>query len=255
MAHNLSLVIDGMDLNNANHRHGYFEVDDIDGWWKAPAKKSRDEARPSDDGDFDALDFYEARYVTIRGAFVAKDAADRWQGADIISALLSGGPAMMTVSIDGQAQWAIVKLVDQADADWTATMLLEYSLQVKAVDPRKFGDREVFTTSTSSGSVSVYQRGRYKATPVLTISGNMPGGYRISKGGKSNSVIAALGSSQIHELDLATGILRINGAVVTGGLNDYQWNTIAPGLGQNVSISPLTTGSGTMAIEVTDTYI
>lgn len=244
-----------MELNNPNHHHGYFEVDGIDGWWKAPTRKTRDEARPNADGDFDSLDYYEARYITIEGAFVAKGPADRWEGADIISALLSGGPAVMMVRADAQVQWAVVKLVEQSDAEWTAPTLFEYSLQVKAVDPRKFGERHVFTASTGGNSVSVYQRGRYKATPVLTINGNFPGGYRISKGGLNVSVTAALGSTQIHEIDLATGILRINGAVATGGLNDYQWNVINPGLGQTVSITPLTTGTGNVAIEVTDTYI
>ncbi|WP_411732190.1 hypothetical protein [Paeniglutamicibacter sp.] len=254
MAHELSVIIDGMELNNPNHRHGYFEVDDIDGWWKAPTRKTRDEARPNADGDFDSIDYYEARYITIRGAFVAKGPADRWEGADILSALLSGGPALMAVRADGQAQWAMVKLVEQADADWTAPTLLEYSLQVKAVDPRKFGDREFFSASTAS-SVSVYHRGRYKATPVLTISGNMPGGYRITKGGKSVSVTTVLGASDTHTIDLATGILRINGAVATGGLNDYQWNVINPGAGQTVAIAPLTTGTGTVVLEVVDTFI
>ncbi|GGJ74373.1 hypothetical protein [Glutamicibacter ardleyensis] len=255
MAHDLSLIIGGMELNNPSHRNGYFEVDDIDGWWKAPSRKTRDESRPNADGDFDSVDHFESRFVTIKGAFAAKSPGDRWAGADILSSLLSGGSEIMTVRADGQAQWARVKLVDNSDMDWTAYKLLEYSIQVKAVDPRKFGGAEVFTATAGGSSVGVFQRGTYPATPILTISGTMPGGYRITKGGKTVSVTAPLTASQIHTLDLSTGILRIDGAVATGGLNDYQWNTIAPGLAQNVALAPLTTGTGALAIEVTDTYM
>jgi hypothetical protein len=254
LADDLSVMIDGMELNDPNHRHGYFEVDDIDGWWKAPSRKSRDEARPNADGDFDSLDYYAPRFITIKGAFAAKGPADRWEGAGILSALLSGGPAVMSVRADGAQQWATVKLVEQADADWTAYKLLEYSLQVKAVDPRKFGESKPFTATTAA-SVSVYQRGRYKATPILTITGSMPGGYRITKGGKSISVTTALGAGTTHTIDLATGILRVNGAVATGGLNDYQWNVINPGAAQTVAIAPLTTGTGTLVLDVLDTFI
>ncbi|WP_345473754.1 hypothetical protein QMQ05_05790 [Glutamicibacter ectropisis] len=244
-----------MELNDPSHRNGYFEVDDIDGWWKAPSRKSRDSSRPNADGDFGSVDNYEARYITIKGAFAAKSSADRWVGADILSSLLSSGPQIMVVRIDGQAQWATVKLVDNPEMNWTAYKLLEYSIQVKAVDPRKYGNAEVFSASVGSAAVTVFQRGTYPSLPVITISGNMPGGYKLTKGGQIVSVTAPLASSQIHTLDMATGILRINGAVVTGGLNDYQWNTIEPGLGQAIALAPLTTGIGTAAIEVTDTYI
>lgn len=253
MANDLSLILDGVELNNPTGRHGYFEVDDIDGWWKTPSRKTRDEARPNSDGDFGSLDHYEARFVTIKGAFAAKSAPDRWAGADQLTALLSRGPAVMAIRIDGQRQWAKVKLVD-FDGNWVAPRLFEYSVQVKAVDPRKFGSTETFTVSTGGASVGVYQRGQYAATPVVTISGNMPGGYRLAKGGKLITIDKPLGAA-VHELDLSTGILRIGGAVTEGGLNKFEWDTIAPGASQGITLTPQTTGTGTAAIEITDTYI
>lgn len=253
LANELSLILDGVELNNPAGRYGYLEVDGIDGWWKAPSRKTRDEARPNADGDYDSIDHYEARYVDIKGAFVAKNDGSRWAGADQLTALLSRGPALLIIRIDGQAQWARVKLVD-FEGEWTAPRLYEYGLKVKAVDPRKYGGTEIFSVSAGASAVSVFHRGTYPASAVVSISGSMPGGYRLTKGGKVVSVDAALGAA-VHELDLRTGILRIGGSVVEGGVNRFEWDTIAPGLGQGITLTPQTTGTGTAGIEVTDTYI
>ncbi|MHC6176245.1 hypothetical protein [Glutamicibacter sp. X7] len=254
MANDLSVIIDGLELNNPHDRYGHLEVDDIDGWWKAPSRKTRDEARQTADGDYTSIDYFEARFVTLKLAFVAKSDPDRWVGAQRLTSLLSGGPAVMSVRADGIRQWARVKLVDNGDPKWTAYRLFEMTLQVKAVDPRKYDQETEFATSAGGAAAAVYHRGDYPASPILTVTGSMPGGYRIIKGGKVISVDAALGASA-HTIDLDTGILRIGGAVAVGGINRYEWDTIAPGTAQSVTIEPQTTGTATLKLAVTDTYI
>ena len=253
MASDLSLIIGGMQLNDPQYRYGRLEVDDIDGWWNPPSRKNQDLARTNSDGDYGSENHFESRYVSITGAFIAKGDSERWKGANALAALLSTGPKLMTISIDDDVQTAMVKAVDQPELTWLAPRLAEYTIQVKAEDPYKYGERR-YTSVASGAAGTVFHRGTVDAWPNVSISGNMPDGYTVTIGGQSVSVPMGIPSGVTHTIDYRRRRLYINGELFMGAFGAQNFRSIPPGLRTNVSLSA-TTGSGTAGVTVHDTYI
>ncbi|WP_186468037.1 hypothetical protein [Glutamicibacter halophytocola] len=242
-----------MELNDPQYRYGRLEVDDIDGWWNPPSRKNQDSARVNSDGDYGSENYFEARYVSITGAFVAKGESERWKGANALAALLSTGPKLMTVSIDGDVQTAMVKATDQPDLKWLAPRLAEYTIQVKADDPYKYGERREVSVA-SGGSDTVFHRGTVGAWPSVALSGSMPDGYTVTIGGQSVSVPMGLASGESHRIDYRRRRLYINGSLFMGAFGSQNFRSIPPGLRTAVSLSA-SSGSGTAEVTVNDTYI
>ena len=253
MAKDLSLIIDGMELNDPQYRYGRLEVDDIDGWWNPPSRKTNDTARSNGDGDYGGENHFESRYVSITGAFIAKGESERWKGAGELAALLSTGPKLMTISIDDDVQTAMVKATDQADLSWVAPRLAEFTIQVKADDPYKYGERR-YTSVASGAAGTVFHRGTVDAWPSVTISGNMPDGYAVTIGGQSVSVPMGVPSGVTHTIDYRRRRLFINGDLFMGAFGSQDFRPVPRGLRTSVSLSA-TSGSGTAGVTVYDTYI
>lgn len=103
----------------------------------------------------------------------------------------------------------------------------------------------------SGTDVYVRNRGTIPTAPVITVTGNMPGGYTIyGPGGRVYQVTASLAPGQVDVIDMSVGALRRNGVIVTGvyGSRVDVW-TIAAGARQNQALLPAA-GSGSMTVEV-----
>ncbi|XAZ30676.1 hypothetical protein AAHB34_16145 [Paenarthrobacter ureafaciens] len=62
-------------------------------------------------------------------------------------------------------------------------------------------------------------------------------------------------SGQPHSIDFGTGRLRVNGNIVAGGLGWGFKPLITPGIPTALAIEPITTGTGSVTLTLTDTYI
>ncbi|WP_434922941.1 hypothetical protein ACR9WD_05990 [Glutamicibacter sp. PAEs-4] len=242
-----------MELNDPNHRHGYFEVDEIDGWWNPPSWRNTDEARALNHGDMSSESFLEARYITIRGAFAAKARNDRWEGANIIAALLASGARRLVVRADSQILWADVKAVDQASAVWVAPLLMEYTLQLKANDPFRYGEAHSYDLASGS-EISVFHFGTTEAWPVVTVMGSMPDGYTLSYRSQTVSVPMGIPSGVTHRIDFKNRRLYVNGEVFFGAFGSTGFRPVPSGPRTAFGLS-CPSGSGTAVVSVTDTYI
>src|SRR5690606_2498931 len=89
-----------------------------------------------------------------------------------------------------------------------------------AADPRTFGESRTFGPVATATSVATYHYGNFPATPVFTVAGSSPGGYEVQgQGGRRYIVTRPLAHGDPHIIDLATGLLRVGGAVVYGGVS------------------------------------
>ncbi|MGP5391281.1 hypothetical protein [Glutamicibacter arilaitensis] len=228
----------------------------FDGWFDSPERKSRDEARDDDDGDFEAEDFYQSRMISIEGRLKTRNHEMLHEAAGRISSLLHRGPGLLHVGGHGVAQSATVKLAGavRCKAAPGTDDYLNWQLRLKAIDPYKYGEKRDYQGSVGS-HFDVFHRGTVPAWPLITVSGSMPGGYEVMLAGNLIEVTRSLTAGETHTIDTRTGLLRVNGAVVSGGLGTNEMFRIQAGTTQSLYSVPRTTGSGTVKIDVTDTYI
>jgi hypothetical protein len=133
--------------------------------------------------------------------------------------------------------------------------LAQWQVRIKFNDPRKYGDTREWSASVGNNAAGIHHRGNYNAVPRFTVAGNMPGGYRLTIKGQVFNVTQPLVPGQPHSIDYGTGRLRIGGAIVHGGLGWGFTPLITPGVPTVLAIEPLTSGTATATVSVTDTYI
>lgn len=226
------------------------------GWFGGVTPRFDAPDRPTSHGSFDAPGFLSGRIVSITGTILGSSESMLDALVEELGGLLAdGGESVLTVQDgSGDVTYARVRLGAETtierfgDGSHTAA----YQVQFRAADPRRYGEARTFT----GASVVPYQRGNFPATPEVTVSGTFPGGYRIGYGGAEFIVSAALASGQSHVIDMRTGWVRRNGVVLPGAATRAELFTVKKGRQTlAMSVSPRTTGSGSLSVEVHDTYV
>jgi hypothetical protein len=130
-----------------------------------------------------------------------------------------------------------------------------WQVRIKFNDPCQYGDTRTWEAAVGANAGGIFHHGNYNAVPRFLVVGNMPGGYRLTIKGQVFTVTKPLVAGQPHSIDYGDGRLRIGGAVVHGGLGYGFTPFVTPGLSTALSIEPLTTGTATVTLTLTDTYI
>lgn len=234
-------------------REGEWITEKLTGWYEPPASKGSEEERALAPGDYDAQLYDAARLVTVDGILLHNGRGDAVQAMERLSAAVSLDSRALTVTDFGLTRFANVK---RLGIDYTnvTTRAIRWQIRLKATDPYKYGEKKAFSGAVGN-AFDVFQRGTTPAWPLITVTGSMPGGYEVMIGGKLIEVTRALTSGNPHTIDTRTGILRVNGSVAINGLGIAELFQINPGLPQSIYSLPKTTGTGTLKVEVTDTYI
>jgi len=210
--------------------------------------------RPRADGDFESQIDYEPRLITFTGRVVSSNHGYLHQAAGILAALPFRGKKKFLVDGHGPTQWATVDPRGKVSTTFPTDTRLEFQIPLEAIDPFKYG--ESYSPSGAVGAgFDVFHRGTVPALPVVTVAGSLPGGYELSLGGRLVSVSRAVTSGSPHTVDMATGILRVGGSVARGGFEYSELLSVDPGLPQNFYSVARTTGSGTVTVRFSDTYI
>ena len=251
MSEHKSVILNGQILHG-NDRLGHWRTTQTEGWTDSPPVKNQDTARPQDDGDHDLPVRYAARPVTLGGRVICSSEAAAIATMNRITGLVQG-KVRLEIMDQGEATWADVKLTDKVLAKRTGR-LVRFQYQLRAPDPRRYGDPNPFTVATGA-PITASHRGNYPATPRFTVTGSMPGGYTITVDGWDYEVDLALTSGTPHVIDYRDGYLRINGAIRQDSLGNTNLRKVPGGPGVGVGLYPTTTGSGTAAMVLLDTYI
>jgi hypothetical protein len=225
--------------------------DGFSGWDSGTDSKGQTISRDDAHGDYDMPVFRQSRIVSISGQALAD--SDRrlvHMGAQVTGLGSSGELLRITVEHHGLITWADGRVVSQTQWDERGGHgVADYQIQFRFADPRKFGE----TASFGSGAPA-FHYGNFPATPQITVSGSMPSGYTVNgPDGKRFVVTRALVGGSPHAIDMETGLLRVNGALVYGGVSVA--NTWAIPAGRSVTHSLNGSGSGVLAVKVADTYV
>ncbi|MCS4275341.1 hypothetical protein M2390_000502 [Mycetocola sp. BIGb0189] len=218
------------------------------GWTDGGSLRSTRSDRPLGHGQFDAPGYLNARVLTFSGHALADSAADLDQLRYQLTSVLNGGQlGRVTVAYEGKTLWANCRL-ESAKCEPMASdpSVGDFLIQLVCPDPRKYGDTREF----SAGQLA-FHRGNAEAYPVFTIKGPTIGGYTLSgPDGKQWVVPVPMPSTETHTIDMATGVLRVNGQVRYGlAVRSDMWSI--PG-GTKVAHS---VNGGTLTVRLTDTEI
>ncbi|WP_285240058.1 hypothetical protein [Pseudarthrobacter sp. MEB009] len=240
----------GRTLSGAD-RFGHWSCDVPDGWFDSPESKGEQADRPNADGEHDLPIYNQSRLVTFDGLLHAKSHEVLHDAGIFLTAAMQG---RAQVAGHGATQWADGKKNGRIRFRPITATLATWQVPLKFVDPRKFGELRKFV-ATPGGDATAFHRGNYDAKTVVTVSGSMPGGYRLGVGGLAFVITRPLLPSVPHVIDYNDGRLRINGLVVHGNITESFTPGIKPGTPTVVSLTATTTGTGTASFAVYDTYI
>lgn len=232
-----------------------FELDEdgIDGWHGGGYDVRRDDTPvPQGHGSFDVPVFLTSRVVTVTGRCVASSQERlAWHRGRLMGTLAQGNSGRIIVEDLGETLWADVRLA--AGTKWTqfgGQPYATFKLSLWSKSPQKYGEGRTF----GSGEAA-FHYGNFPAVPVITVAGTMPNGYTINgPAGKKYVVTAGVTPTDSHIIDMATGILRIDGVPVYGKVSQGDTWAIPPGQAVAMTLAPVS-GAGTISAVVVDTHV
>ena len=232
--------------------HGFvIDPDGLEGLDDGLGVRGDSVARPQAHGDFDVPTFFEPRIVALSGTCVAGSAQKLgWFRDQFKTMLVNGG----RVSFDhlGTVRWGDARLAPGTQpkfkVDSGDSLSARFQIQLKFANPRLFGETRTFAAGTPA-----HHFGNFAATPVHTVTGVNASGYTINgPDGKTFTVSRAVTAGVPHVIDMATGLLKVGGAVVVGAVTSGDLWAIPGG----AQVTHALTGSGlTLSTAVTDTYV
>ena len=241
----------GRTLSGSDRFGEWAVTGELEGWWDSPEVKGDTAERPYQDGEFDLPVYNQARIITVNGNLRTKGHNQLHEAGNFLTASMSG---RLTVAGHGAVQWADAKRNSGVKFTPVTDTFAQWQVRLKCVDPRKFGESKTVAVATGS-PVSVFHRGNYNATPSFVVKGSMPGGYTITVNGWNYAVTLPLVSGKPHTVDYNNGRLYVNGVLAQNSLGNTNTTPIPPGISVGVGLYPMTTGSGTADMTITDTYI
>jgi len=232
-------------------RFGKWVTTSLDGWWDSPEVKGDTEDRPYQDGEFDLPVYNQARLITINGSLHVGNHSHLHEAMNFLTGPIAG---RLQVTGHGSVQWADAKRNSGVKFTPVTDVFAQWQVRLKCVDPRKFGDTKTVAVATGS-PISVFHRGNYNATPSFVVKGSMPGGYTITVNVWNYAVTLPLVSGKPHTVDYNNGRLYVNGVLAQNSLGNTNTTPIPPGISVGVGLYPMTTGSGSADMTITDTHI
>lgn len=231
--------------------------DGFKGWDDGVDMRINDTPFPQAHGSMNFPGYQSARTVSISGKAFADSNPDlRWLRNKLTGVLAGGGLGRIQVDRDGDMTWADCRLASKTKFDEVGgTNTADFQIQLWCPDPRKYGKTRTFVASVGSNAANVHHRGNYDATPRFVVAGSMPGGYTLTLKGQVFNVTEPLVSGHPHSIDYGDGRLRIDGAIVHGGLGYGFTPLVTPGVPTALAIVPATTGTATATLTLLDTYI
>lgn len=234
-------------------RFGEWVVNDgMEDWWGSPDTKGEVVSRPDADGDLDLPVYNQARLLTLSGSLHTDSHDQMHEAAAYLSSSMFG---RFKVQGHGPSLWADARRNSSVRFMPVTDRFAQWQVRLKFVDPRKFGETRTWAASVGASASGVHHRGNYNATPRFVVAGSMPGGYTLTIKGQVFNVTKPLVSGQPHSIDYGDGRLRIGGSIVHGGLGWGFTPLITPGVATVLAIAPITTGTATATLTLTDTYI
>lgn len=232
---------------------------DIPGWYGGPGVRRDSTPRLWTHGQFSERGWREARLVTLQGAVVCDTRAQAAAVLDSVASVLADGTeGLLTVNDpDIGPRWAKVLLAGSPKTMWNGTDTVEFSLDLLAADPRKYGTSTSAATAIAApggglvyplgspappgvldygatgtpGTVALANKGSADTAPVFTVTGDLPNGFTITnvETGRRLVYASAILAGQYLRLDTADGSVKLEGyADRSALLTVRQWTRLSP---------------------------
>jgi hypothetical protein len=244
---NADISLGSLVLNTIDESGVVWVCTNIEGWWNHPEPEVRDIPRGWGDGSYDVRGRYQARVITLEGAFITPDASyvaaarDKLiKNTDLVYVgdwlrtnenptkasyvRLSGRPEIKTVNARGRTEFSIgLRAADPLKYEWYEAQQLGFrsvSIPGASASPVVSGSNTVTNTGTAyapiiiqvtgplTGPASVFNR---TTDELLTIISSLRGVITCTVSNKAlTSNVATLTTSATH------GLLAGDEIVVTG---------------------------------------
>jgi hypothetical protein len=244
---NADISLGNLVLNTIDESGVVWVCTNIEGWWNHPEPEVRDIPRGWGDGSYDVRGRYQARTITLEGAFITPDASyvpaarDKLiRSTDLVYigdwlrtnenptkasyVRLSGRPEIKTVNARGRTEFSIgLRAADPLKYEWYEAQQLGFrsvSIPGASASPVVSGSNTVTNTGTAyapiiiqvtgplTGPASVFNR---TTDELLTIISSLRGVITCTVSNKAlTSNVATLTTSATH------GLLAGDEIVVTG---------------------------------------
>lgn len=236
---------------------GYvIDPEGFQGWDDGTDVRRDEQAIPSGHGSFDVPGYLSPRVVSLSGNAIA-DSPQRldWLRDQLTGLLAHGDSARIQAEHQGKILWSTCRLASKtkfvtSGADPTTAA---FQIQLWCPNPRKYGDTRAFASGAAA-----FHYGNFKASPIIVVTpvgAGMPSGYTINgPSGRKYTVSAALTAGHTHVIDMATGLIRVDGVVTAGIVTQPDTWSIPSGQQVTMTLVPVS-GAGTMTAEVVDTYV
>lgn len=226
----VTVNVGGLTLHrDSNESSGFFiNGDGFEGWDDGVDMRRDRVDRPGSHGAYDTAGYLDARVVSLSGRCHSKSYAESVEnGLRFTGVLADGGSDVVSVERKSGVQWARGRLA--AKSKWSVlsenTCLADWQMQLWFANPRKFGGE-----NQAFGGFPSFHRGNFPAPPVHRVEGVLPAGYTIfGPAGKQYVVSRNVPAGEVHTIDMADGLLRINGVVTFGYVTRGDTWTVQPG--------------------------
>lgn len=245
------LVLGGVDRNGSRWNLRSFE-----GWTGSPSSTLDLTQRARGNGATGNEPFLTARHMTLGGRVSAPNPAALNASLDDLNAAVTLDGFTLAVAETGRVRTAEAQRNGEVITTKTNNRVAEFSIQIVAKDPRKFGDLITATTLlphswggltrpstwprtwtgvSNSGQIVINNPGNTDAPVWLRIDGPIPaGGWTVTHVGKKQSLSfaasLALGAGEFVTVDLeAREILAQGQAPRSGSITSRGWFTLEPG--------------------------
>ncbi len=251
------LILGRPPLGESRPKGLFVGPDGFEGWEDGGGDARRDAVDiPNGHGEFDSPVYLGARVVSVDGWALAPTPGELGHLRSRVMGLgATGDRFQLTVDQYGVSSWAMARRGGKPsfkDAGIRSGLhRASFQLQFVCVDPRRYGDENVFGPGTAP---LAWHFGNFPAAPVLEVTGNMPSGYTVVAAARSFVVSQALTSGQTHRIDMRTGQLFRNGVLQVGAVSQANLWTIPPGARYSHTLTPVS-GSGQVKVIVLDTFV
>ena len=206
--------IGDIPLNNIDENGCKWMIEDVNGWWELPPPEIPDDSRPySDDGDYYVSGRYAVRTITIKGRIIPPTPNNRIVAADARDRLSSTLNAVRKTLVfkvmeprhpkQANVQISAVPTMEINDMD----NHVEFTIQFKASDPRKYSEELHNVSSQLAGLMS---GGRRYPRQFYYTYGEVP----------DDGTIHATNNGNYH----THGVIRISGPITNPSLLHVESN-------------------------------
>lgn len=278
----MMINLDGLMIHKNDYTQTGFIYNNIVDWYSGSSTKSTPRARPSSDGSFDTNRFYyNDLVVSISGHYINYDPTQVARAKSQLAGKKKGGRSVAIAVYDAVGVTSRTGKIAKVSIPHSADPYsFSYTIDILCVDPKRYGDLRVLTTSLavgggglsfplqfpltfagggSTGRLALTNFGTADAPVLFEVSGGLDLGFSITyvETGQVIRVDRPIPIGSVVYLNSKNGSVSIDKqSSLTGYLTRSDWFFIEPGETATIQFASIGSSQGdpTLTARIADTY-